>query len=195
LVEVKTEIEALRDLLDQSRRRLAQAQDAIGETLAALDQAAKSIANLSRADDPDAMAQMLEEHRDRLIEGVLAALDPAAVQSTRRLLGLDASGEHFRIGRRRLSLTASEQAILRLLWEKGATPVSREAIAEALYGSATIANPRGVDVFVSNLRRKLRIAGEGLEPIESVRGKGWRLVPELCEDQGEAAGRRGTRSA
>jgi hypothetical protein len=176
LVEVKTEIEALRDLLDQSRRRLAQAQDAIGETLAALDQAAKSIANLSRADDPDAMAQMLEEHRDRLIEGVLAALDPAAVQSTRRLLGLDASGEHFRIGRRRLSLTASEQAILRLLWEKGATPVSREAIAEALYGSATIANPRGVDVFVSNLRRKLEADGEP-RMLHTVRGVGYTLRP------------------
>jgi DNA-binding response OmpR family regulator len=176
---MRSDMEALAELLDQSRRRLAGGQVAILDTLATLDRAVKTVWDLAPlAEGPGNITRILEGHRERLIEGVLTTLDSAAPQSRLRSLALDPSGKYFQIGDRRLALTASEQTILRLLWENDGEPVSREALAEALYGKPVIANPRAIDVFVSHLRRKLRIAGDGWEPIESVRGRGWQLVPE-----------------
>lgn len=86
----------------------------------------------------------------------------------------------FRIGNRRVSVTPTEKRILDLLWESAPRPISREWIANTL-----ASRPGSVDTLISNLRKKLDLLSDGRSHIESVRGLGWVLRPELCSLPGD----------
>jgi DNA-binding response OmpR family regulator len=72
-----------------------------------------------------------------------------------------------------LSLTPKEFQLLELLMRRHPRVVSREAILEGVWGSASDVEVNTVDVFVSTLRRKLESAGPRL--VFVVRGIGYRL--------------------
>ncbi|HUD92108.1 MAG TPA: winged helix-turn-helix domain-containing protein [Sphingobium sp.] len=88
--------------------------------------------------------------------------------------------ESYSIGRRRIALTETEANILHIFRQVMPGPVSREMILSRLYDAQTRPGAGAIDVFVSKLRQKLSLASEGREYIESIRGKGWALRPELC---------------
>jgi two-component system, cell cycle response regulator CtrA len=167
----------LKGLLEQSKRRLNDAWDALRDAQARLDMAQLSASEIEAGEREMLLAASLpEDERETLVRGVLAAIEPLARLANEKLLALDADCESFRIGRRTVPLSTSERQILRVLWEAQDSPVSREDIADVLYGDAKPSS-RTIDVLVTNLRRKLRAAGDGFAPIETVRGHGWRLMP------------------
>jgi DNA-binding response OmpR family regulator len=79
-------------------------------------------------------------------------------------------------GERTIDLTAREFELLEYLMRNERLVVSREALLEEVWGYAPFSETNTVDVFVSNLRRKLE---DGDEPrlLHTVRGAGYVLRP------------------
>ena len=98
---------------------------------------------------------------------------------------LDPDQQEVRIGRRRIPLTPNEFKVVQCLWEASPGLVSREVIIGRLYDQDTVRSKRVVDVFVSNVRNKLRDAGATDVQIESKSGQGWRLVLEAERSEEE----------
>ena len=94
------------------------------------------------------------------------------------------------VGQRRLHLTDTEYQILELLWLARPEVVPREKIIQSLYKERVPPSPRTVDVFVSHIRQKLKLAADGREFIEAARGQGWTLRDNFTTEDGEAASSR-----
>jgi two-component system, OmpR family, response regulator MprA len=83
------------------------------------------------------------------------------------------SHEVFR-GDRRLDLTTREFELLEHLMRNERLVVSRQALLDEVWGYHPFAETNTVDVFVSNLRRKLEAGGEP-RVLHTVRGAGYTL--------------------
>jgi DNA-binding response OmpR family regulator len=81
--------------------------------------------------------------------------------------------EVFR-GDRAVDLTAREFELLEYLMRNERLVVSREALLEEVWGYAPFSETNTVDVFVSNLRRKLE-AGDEPRLLHTIRGSGYVL--------------------
>jgi DNA-binding response OmpR family regulator len=79
-------------------------------------------------------------------------------------------------GDRTIDLTAREFELLEYLMRNERLVVSREALLEEVWGYAPFSETNTVDVFVSNLRRKLE-AGDEPRLLHTVRGAGYVLRP------------------
>jgi two-component system response regulator MprA len=79
-------------------------------------------------------------------------------------------------GDRTVDLTAREFELLEYLMRNERLVVSREALLEEVWGYAPFSETNTVDVFVSNLRRKLEGGGEP-RLLHTVRGAGYVLRP------------------
>ena len=79
-------------------------------------------------------------------------------------------------GDRMIDLTAREFELLEYLMRNERLVVSREALLEEVWGYAPFSETNTVDVFVSNLRRKLE-AGDEPRLLHTVRGAGYVLRP------------------
>ena len=77
-------------------------------------------------------------------------------------------------GDREIDLTAREFELLEYLMRNERLVVSREALLEEVWGYAPFSETNTVDVFVSNLRRKLESGGEP-RLLHTVRGAGYVL--------------------
>ena len=77
-------------------------------------------------------------------------------------------------GERMIDLTAREFELLEYLMRNERLVVSREALLEEVWGYAPFSETNTVDVFVSNLRRKLESGGEP-RLLHTVRGAGYVL--------------------
>jgi DNA-binding response OmpR family regulator len=91
-----------------------------------------------------------------------------------------------RVADRPVPLTRSEFEILVALAERAGTPVSKDdlAVAVAVHGPHAVPTPtdadrRSVEVHMANLRRKLAEGVGDRGSISTVRGLGYRLVPEV----------------
>jgi two-component system, OmpR family, response regulator MprA len=81
--------------------------------------------------------------------------------------------EVFR-GERRLDLTAREFELLEHLMRNARIVVSRQALLDEVWGYHPFAETNTVDVFISNLRRKLEAGGEP-RVLHTIRGAGYVL--------------------
>ncbi|MEA2428727.1 MAG: two-component system, OmpR family, response regulator MprA [Thermoleophilaceae bacterium] len=79
--------------------------------------------------------------------------------------------EVFR-GERRIELTAREFELLEYLMRNERLVVSRERLLDDVWGYAPLAETNTVDVFISNVRRKLEAGGEP-RILHTVRGAGY----------------------
>jgi two-component system, OmpR family, response regulator MprA len=79
-------------------------------------------------------------------------------------------------GERPIDLTAREFELLEYLMRNERLVVSREALLEEVWGYAPFSETNTIDVFVSNLRRKLEGGGEPRQ-LHTVRGSGYVLRP------------------
>jgi DNA-binding response OmpR family regulator len=77
-------------------------------------------------------------------------------------------------GERLLDLTSREFELLEHLMRNERLVVSRESLLEEVWGYAPFSETNTVDVFVSNLRRKLESGGEA-RMLHTVRGAGYVL--------------------
>ena len=77
-------------------------------------------------------------------------------------------------GERELELTAREFELLEHLMRNARIVVSRQALLDEVWGYHPFAETNTVDVFISNLRRKLESGGES-RVLHTVRGAGYVL--------------------
>lgn len=75
----------------------------------------------------------------------------------------------------RVHLTGKEYQVLELLSLRKGTTLSKQMFLNRLYDGVGAPNPKIIDVFICNLRRKLAIAGSGKNYIQTVRGRGYAL--------------------
>lgn len=74
-----------------------------------------------------------------------------------------------------IELTATEFNMLGSLVEAGNTVMTKDELSREVLGRVRAAYDRGIDVHISNLRRKLTAASLGALEIETIRGIGYRL--------------------
>jgi two-component system cell cycle response regulator CtrA len=72
-------------------------------------------------------------------------------------------------------VTCKEYAILELLSMRKGSTLSKEAIMGHLYNGMDEPEVKIIDVFVCKLRKKLALASDGRDPIETVWGRGYLL--------------------
>ena len=106
-------------LLDDCAKRLDESGTAIEEARRAVEEARELARGIvAERGSPLELRKVLNEHRVDLIASVLAALDggafPGQAGSLPRL-ALSPIDRTFRLGRRKLDLTASEAAVLELM--------------------------------------------------------------------------------
>ena len=90
------------------------------------------------------------------------------------LLEIDDREHAVRVGDRKVEMTATEFAILKVLARNLGWVFSREQLLDKVWGDDKASLDRTIDVHVKNLRDKLGQAG-GM--IKSVRGVGYKLEP------------------
>jgi len=83
-----------------------------------------------------------------------------------------------RVGEQVLALTSVEFKLLVALARAPGTPLSREALSDAVQAGSYRPQDRTVDVQVARLRRKLQeVQAGGADWIDTVRGEGYVFVP------------------
>ena len=81
-----------------------------------------------------------------------------------------------RTGESRMQLTMMEAALLRYLIQHEGTPVSREAILEAVWGLRDDTETRAIDNFIVRLRRYIEDDPTKPRHLQTIRGVGYRFV-------------------
>jgi two-component system response regulator MprA len=89
-------------------------------------------------------------------------------------LSLNPDTREVRRGDREIELTAREFELLEYLMRNERLVVSRQALLDDVWGYHPFAETNTIDVFVSNLRRKLEASGEP-RLLHTVRGAGYVL--------------------
>lgn len=72
-----------------------------------------------------------------------------------------------------IDLTAIEFDVLRLLLERTGEVVTREDISQRVFERSLLRNERGIDMHISNVRKKLGQYADGTERIQTVRSIGY----------------------
>lgn len=128
---------------------------------------------------PETLEHWLSANRDELPALLLAAIQASAVPPPPAAsLNLDPHKRIATIGSRPVLLSQSEFKILELLWHAAPEPVSRRMILDCLYLGKEQPNETVTDVFIYNIRQKLKNAGCGDAWIVGVRGVGWALATD-----------------
>jgi two-component system OmpR family response regulator len=122
------------------------------------------------ADDYLAKPFHMEELLARLRALIRRAAGLASAELVCGPIQLDTRTGHVSVGDRPVDLTAHEYKTLAYLMHRPGTVVSRTELTEHLYAQDFDRDSNTIEVFVARLRRKL-----GLDAIETVRGRGYRL--------------------
>ncbi|MGK3961707.1 response regulator transcription factor [Sorangium sp. So ce118] len=112
-----------------------------------------------------------------------AAATPAAGAEAPQVLTVDdlevaPAARRVRVRGEDVKLTTAEYDLLEVLVRQAGTVVSREDLARRVLGRRLAAYDRGIDMHVSNLRRKLGPGPGGGERIKTVRNAGYILARE-----------------
>jgi DNA-binding response OmpR family regulator len=88
-------------------------------------------------------------------------------------LTLDAAGRDVRVNGSPVELTGTEFALLEYLMRYSGAVLTRDQLREEVWGEGFEPSSNVVDIYVHYLRRKLKGAGLGYDPIRTVRGLGY----------------------
>jgi len=117
-------------------------------------------------------------HGEELLARMRALLRRSAGSATSQLhngpMVIDTAAETVQIDKQMVELTAFEYRLLSYLMMKRGQPVSKQELTEHLYAEDTDRDSNVLEVFVRRLRQKLD-PDKTLLPIETVRGRGYRL--------------------
>ncbi|APZ41853.1 response regulator transcription factor [Acidihalobacter ferrooxydans] len=102
-------------------------------------------------------------------------------------IGLDQGAQQVTLDGAPVELTAYEYRVLEYLMLRAGEVVSKAALTEHIYAEDDERDSNVIEVFIRRLRRKLD-PDEILQPIETLRGRGYRLNLERRVDAGEAPG-------
>ncbi len=117
------------------------------------------------------------------VKAVLRRVQPVVLPAQAALTGphglsLDLEKREARLGEILLELTRLEFDLLYSLCLNAGKVMSRERLLEEVWGYAYIGDARTVDSMVKRLRASLKKAGAPDDPIESVRGIGYKFHRE-----------------
>jgi DNA-binding response OmpR family regulator len=90
-------------------------------------------------------------------------------------VAVDPAGHRVEVNGRAVDLTATEYRLLEYLVRRAESIVSRDELADHVWGAEYDPDSNVADVYVGYLRRKLRAAGVSDEVIHTVRGLGYML--------------------
>ncbi|MDZ7809511.1 MAG: response regulator transcription factor [Arhodomonas sp.] len=91
-------------------------------------------------------------------------------------ISLDTRTEAVTVGGEPVTLTAYEHRLLAYLLHQRGRVLSKGELMEHLYADDDQRDSNVLEVFIRRLRRKLTTA-DGWQPIETLRGRGYRLAP------------------
>ncbi len=97
-------------------------------------------------------------------------------------LSLDLRGHHVRVGDERVHVAPTEFRLLELLMRHPNRAFDRAQLLDRVWGRNVYVEERTVDVHVLRLRKALTPFGLG-KAVETVRGIGYRLSPQLAASQ------------
>ena len=108
------------------------------------------------------------------------APEPAPVADTFTFAGrtVDFSTMEVRAGGKSYQLTVMECELLRYLVRNAGQPVSRRAILEDVWGLDEGTDTRAIDNFIVRLRRYIEDRPAAPQFLQTVRGVGYRFVPQ-----------------
>ena len=108
------------------------------------------------------------------------APEPAPAADTYRFAGrtVDFSTMEVRAGGKSYQLTVMECELLRYLVRNAGQPVSRRAILEDVWGLDEGTDTRAIDNFIVRLRRYIEDRPAAPQFLQTVRGVGYRFVPQ-----------------
>jgi DNA-binding response OmpR family regulator len=164
------EIEAM---LDRSRRRFEE-----GARLA--EDAHKAVAELQQQLIGAPSVGATKDDGDELASRLLDSLKASGSEMPPTLCGgrlaVDQVQRLIRIDGHPIAITEMEYRVLELLAFARNNVVTRNMLLKHLYRRADDQpQPKIIDVFISKLRKKLRLASDGAEFVETIPQRGWIL--------------------
>lgn len=96
-------------------------------------------------------------------------------------MSIDTRAQQVKVDDKIIELTAYEYRVLSYLATNGGKVISKSTLLDHLYDEDTDRDPNILEVFIRRLRQKLD-ADQSLNPIETLRGRGYRLALERCGD-------------
>ena len=96
-------------------------------------------------------------------------------------LSIDTRAQQVKVDDKVIELTAYEYRVLSYLATNGGEVISKSTLLDHLYDEDTDRDPNILEVFIRRLRQKLD-ADQSLNPIETLRGRGYRLALERRGD-------------
>ncbi|MGQ7844993.1 response regulator transcription factor [Granulosicoccus sp. 3-233] len=104
-------------------------------------------------------------------------------------MSIDTRAQQVRVDDRLIELTAYEYRVLAYLATQAGSVISKATLLDHLYDEDTDRDPNVLEVFIRRLRQKLD-ADRSLNPIETLRGRGYRLaLPRLRVSSDDADAR------
>jgi len=97
---------------------------------------------------------------------------------------LDTRSETVKVGEQSVELTSYEYQVLHYLMTNAGKVISKTELTEHLYAQDYERDSNVIEVFVGRLRRKLD-PENNLKPIETIRGRGYRLALERSNSSEE----------
>ncbi len=159
-------------MIDRSRRRLEE-----GARL--VEEAHKALADLQQeliGSPVSLTAEDSEEASSRLLASIKAAGGEMPETLCGGRLAVDQLQRLIRIDGHPIGITEMEYRVLELLAFARNNVVTRAMLLKHLYRRADDQpQPKIIDVFISKLRKKLRMASNGHEFIETIPQRGWIL--------------------
>ena len=101
-------------------------------------------------------------------------------------VSLDTRSQIVTVGDKAIDLTSFEYRILEFLMLRAGEVISKAELTERLYAQDFERDSNVIEVFIGRLRRKLDPEGSR-QPIETLRGRGYRLVLARAESPGMRA--------
>ena len=166
LVEIESMIERARKRFDEGSRLAEDAHKAVADLQQQL---------IGAPGSPDA-----DDDGDELASRLLANLKANGTEMPPTLCGgrlaVDQIQRLIRIDGHPIAITEMEYRVLELLAFARNNVVTRNMLLKHLYRRADDQpQPKIIDVFISKLRKKLRLASNGAEFVETIPQRGWIL--------------------
>ena len=165
LVEIESLLERSRRRFEEGSRMVEEAHTALADIQQAL---IGSPATMSAEDS--------EEASSKLLASLKAAGGEMPATMCGGRLAVDQSQRLIRIDGHPIGITEMEYRVLELLAFARNNVVTRSMLLKHLYRRADDQpQPKIIDVFISKLRKKLRMASNGAEFVETIPQRGWIL--------------------
>jgi two-component system, cell cycle response regulator CtrA len=125
-------------------------------------------------------------HKDELVARIYALVrrskghSESIVTTGRLVVHLD--HKTVQMDGAQVHLTGKEYQMLELLSLRKGTTLSKEMFLNHLYGDTDEPNVKIIDVFICKLRKKLDIANDGINYIETIWGRGYTLREPIADN-------------